>query len=303
MIYAFLILVILVLVVILFRMKQRTDRSVDQLIDYLTRVQDRREMPPLQEEAEGRMKILQSEIYKVSSALMEEYANEAAKNRYLEDMLENISHQIKTPLTSIVIMNDLLKRDALSEAERKKCLIRIDQETSRITWLTMTLLTIARLDAGSLVLKKEEVRLKDVIDDILSSLAIQADLKDVAMKEDISENIIITGDKEWTREAFLNIIKNCLEHTDSGSIIVKANQTNIASEVIISDTGKGIDPRDLPHIFERFYRGSNSGSGSIGIGLALSKLLVNMQNGVIDVSSEVGKGTAFTIRFYRDVTI
>lgn len=299
-----LIICIIFLIIYIVIQKKKYDRQIDFLIDYVTKVQDKNSVPKIEEQAEGRMRILQSEIYKLSTALHEQYSRETEKNRYFADMLSDISHQLKTPLTAITIMTDLLKSDSLTERERRQSIHRINSQTDRITWLVRTLLAVAQLDAGVLNLKKENVNAEELIDEIFETLAVLADVRGVELNKDINEKVVLICDRHWTYEALSNIIKNCLEHTDDGGMIsVKISRSNISTDIVISDTGEGISEDDLPYIFDRFYCGKNSDSNSIGIGLALSKQIILNQNGLINVTSEKGKGSNFTIRFYHHRTI
>lgn len=296
--------IIVFLTLYIFINKQKQNRQIDELINYLTKVQDRGTFPELTTEAEGKMLILKSEIYKLATTLKEQYSSEANKNKYMADMLSNISHQIKTPLTAITIMTDVLKGDNIDEYERRKCIVNITKQTDHITWLVQTLLALAELDAGVLVMKKEQVRLDKLIGEITDSLALLADVKDVELRTSVGSEIILECDNRWTKEALLNIIKNCLEHTgEGGRVSISASLSNLVTEIRIRDNGEGISEDDIPYIFRRFFHGDNRTADSNGIGLALSKQLIMVQNGMIDVTSKVGEGTEFIIRFYRTATI
>lgn len=280
--------------------RRRTERQLAQLLDYLMRVQDRNTVPEIQFQAEGQLKILQSELYKLATALQEQYAREAEKNQYLADMLSNISHQIKTPLTAITLLVDLLKNDALSAQERRQCLGRIVSQTDRITWLVRTLLTMAQLDTGALTLKPEPVEAKALVDQVYEPLAILADLQGVSLCQAIPPGLQLFCDPHWTQEALSNIVKNCLEHTaEGGQVTLRLSQSNLSTEIMVQDTGEGIAKEDLPHIFDRFYRGKQARPDSVGIGLALSKQIITHQNGTIQVQSQPGHGTQFLIKLYR----
>ena len=196
------------------RIKRRKD--LDELIDFLTKVQDRDTFPELGLEAEGRMLILRSEIYKLASTLQEQYTGEVKKNTYKADMLSNISHQIKTPLTAINLMTDALKNGNMDEAQRRRCVANIEAQTDHITWLVRTLLTIAEIDAGVLIMKKEQVKIRELVDDIVSGIAVEADIRDVSIDINVSSGDEITCDKRWMSEALSNIIKNSLQHTEAG---------------------------------------------------------------------------------------
>ena len=292
----------LVVYIIADKIKRRKD--LDELIDFLTKVQDRDTFPELGLEAEGRMLILRSEIYKLASTLQEQYTGEVKKNTYKADMLSNISHQIKTPLTAINLMTDALKNGNMDETQRRRCIANIEAQTDHITWLVRTLLTIAEIDAGVLVMKKEAVKLRGMVDEIVSSIAIEADIRDVSIDVDISPDIEITCDRRWTLEALSNIIKNSLQHTEAGGFIkVTSEDNNLSVNIRIEDNGCGISKKDLPNIFNRFYHGEKSDPNSNGIGLSLAKLIINSQNGVISCESEEGKGTIFEIKIYKSATV
>ena len=297
-------LIVAALVVYIVVDKIRRKKELDELIEFLTKVQDRDTFPELGLEAEGRMLILRSEIYKLASTLQEQYAGEVKKNTYMAEMLSNISHQIKTPLTAINLMTDALKNGNLDEAQRRRCIANITEQTDHITWLVRSLLTLAEIDAGVLVLKKESVPVKEIIDGIVSGIAIEADIKDVAIEVNVPAENTINCDKRWMSEAFSNIIKNSLQHTEAGGAIkISSEETNLSVNIRIEDNGCGISKKDLPNIFERFYHGEKSDPNSNGIGLSLAKQIINSQNGVISCESEEGKGTIFEIKIYKSATV
>ena len=297
-------LIVIALVVYIAADKNRRRKELDELIEFLTKVQDRDTFPDLGLEAEGRMLILRSEIYKLASTLQEQYAGEVKKNTYMADMLSNISHQIKTPLTAINLMTDALKSGNMDEVQRHRCIANIEDQTDHITWLVRTLLTLAEIDAGVLVLKKESVQVREIIDDIVSGIAIEADIKDVAVEVNVPDENTVNCDKRWMSEALSNIIKNSLQHTGAGGTIrISSEETNLSVNIRIEDNGCGISKKDLPHIFERFYHGEKSDPGSNGIGLSLSKQIINSQNGTVSCESEEGKGTIFEIKIYKSATV
>lgn len=292
----------LVIYIVLDKIKRK--KEIDELIEFLTKVQDRDTFPELGLEAEGRMLILRSEIYKLASTLQEQYSGEVKKNVYMADMLSNISHQIKTPLTAINLMTDALKNGSLDEARRRRCIANIESQADHITWLIRTLLALAEIDAGVLVLKKEDVSVKDIMGGIISSIAIEADIRDVEIKTAIPADNSISCDRRWMSEAFSNIIKNSLQHTEPGGhISISSEETNLSVNIRIEDNGCGISKKDLPHIFERFYHGGRSDPNSNGIGLSLAKQIINSQNGTVSCESEEGKGTVFEIKIYKSATV
>lgn len=278
---------------------RQREKRIEELIYYLMKVQDNLELPVLRNMEEGNLGILQSEIYKLVTQLQERYHGENKQKQYMVDMLSDISHQIKTPLTAITMMTELLKAPEVSAEQRLDYVAKIDQQTKRLTWLIRNLLTISQLEADMLELKKEEQNLKSMLDAIMETFEIIAEVKDINLTCSVPEEIIITCDRQWTTEAISNIVKNCIEHTpEGGSVSIQAIQHNIATEITITDTGEGIAKEHLPHIFKRFYKAPGASSSSVGIGLSMSKQIIMRQNGNITVESEVGKGSAFKIKLY-----
>ena len=290
------VLVQFLVTVSLYRLREK---RLKELIMYLMKVQDNLTLPDLTKCNEGQLGILQSEIYKLV-VLLSEQSNTATKEReYLAEMLSDISHQVKTPLTSITIMTDLLKNPDLSEEKRMEFISKIDQQTSRITWLIKNLLTLSQLEADMLKLKKEEVNVRELLQKACQPFEIMAEVKEIELTVTVNEEMYLICDRHWTVEAVSNIVKNCIEHTPSGgAVALYADQNNFATNIRITDNGEGISTEHLPHIFERFYKGGNSSNDSVGIGLAMSKQIVMRQNGTIHVTSEEGKGTTFLIKMY-----
>jgi signal transduction histidine kinase len=284
--------------------KRKVEKQINDLIAYLTLVQDKMDLPELKFFQEGQISILQSEIYKVVVLLREAYSQEALQKRYMADMLSDISHQIKTPISAITIMAELLEAPELIDEQRLDYADKIDKQAKRITWLIRNLLTQAQLQADVLELKKESVFVKDILQDIQDSLEIMAEIKGVQLICETDDNICIVCDKHWMTEALLNITKNSVEHTNEGGTVkVQVVQDIIASHIHVTDDGEGIDSEHLPHIFERFYKADNASVNSVGIGLAMAKQIILKQNGTITVTSEKGKGTDFYVKLFRTDTV
>ena len=279
---------------------RRRENETGELIAYLMKVQDKLELPEMSRMREGQFGILQSEIYKLVVILQEQYSGERKQKRYLADMMSDISHQIKTPMTAITIMSDLLKTPDLPEEKRLEYVDKIDQQINRITWLVRNLLTLSQLEADMLPLKSEKILAEDIIDCIKESFMMLAEVKDIELSTHVETDIWLNCDKQWTTEAFSNIVKNCIEHTpEGGKVSIDVTQNNFFTKVIISDDGEGIAKEHLPYIFKRFYKAPGSSNNSVGIGLSMSKQIIMRQNGNIEVNSEVGKGTSFCIKMYR----
>lgn len=249
---------------------------------------------------EGELSILKNNLYKVIVLLNSQNDELKKEKTFLSDSMADISHQLKTPLTSMMVMSDLLL-DETDENKRKEFLSIITTQLDKTKWLITNLLKISKLDAGTTQFKKEEVSINDVLTQSLKPFSVTLDIKQIKVINTV-ENFIFKGDSNWTCEAVENIIKNCIEHTDGGGTLTFYTQmTNIYNSLFIVDNGCGITKEDLPHIFERFYHGENSSSESVGIGLALAKTVLEKEKGDIIVSSKIGKGSKFEVRFYKAI--
>lgn len=301
-----------------FLLYRRREKKLKELTLALLKLQDGAELPPFESFSEGQLGVLQSEIYKMVARLDEETRKSRRQSHYLADMLSDISHQIKTPLAGITLMADLLKDPELPEEKRMEFVEKIDRQTEKITWLVRNLLTLAQLEADMLKLKKEEVSAEVLVDTALEPLKILAELKGVEVKTETPEGIRLTCDQEWTAEALSNVVKNCIEHLpavqnrenlveerpeSAGHVWITVSENNFAVTLKIRDDGPGIPPEELPHIFERFYKGKNASGNSVGIGLSMAKQIFLQQNGTIEAENGTEKGTLFRIRFYKGVSV
>lgn len=277
----------------LFR-NRRENKRIQELIDYLEKVNTGQE-GVLLTTGEDTVSKLQDEIYKTVTELYQtrEAALEARKR--LAQNLDNIAHQIKTPITSLSLSVQMM-----SEEPSPEHLKEIRRQLSRLTYLEESLLLLARVDAGTLFLEKKEV-------DVFTVLTLAADnLQELFKKAGVSVSIpesgemLILADMDWTMEAVMNLMKNCMEHTLPGGVVFCSYEENpLYVQIRIWDNGTGFDKEEIPYLFERFYRGKNAKAGSIGIGLALVKEIVERQNGTVTAENSVDGGACFTIRFYR----
>lgn len=248
--------------------------------------------------SEGELSILHSEIYKMTVRLREQQQKLLSDKEYLADSLADISHQIRTPLTSINLLVERLSASGLTDECRHQLTNELYELLGRIDWLITTLLKISKLDAGTVQFNKETVSLEMLINKSCAPLLIPIELR--------GQELIIRaegdfyGDSAWTSEAVGNMVKNCMEHTpDGGRIEINAVETALYSEIVIKDNGTGISPEDLPHIFERFYKGKDSDGKSFGIGLALSRMIIAGQKGTVKAENRKNAGAMFTLRFYK----
>ena len=246
---------------------------------------------------EGELAILESEIQKMTTRLREQQQQLLNDKKYLADSIADISHQIRTPLTSINLLLSFLSEREISEEKRQKTIHEIYELLSRIEWLITALLKISKLDAGTVKLKSEEFEMKCLLEKSVAPLLIPMELRGLELKLEAKGTFV--GDLDWTCEAITNVVKNCMEHTpEGGCITITTSENPIFKEIVIADTGTGIAAEDLPHIFERFYKGKNSSNKSFGIGLALARGIITNQNGTIKVENQKEGGAKFTIRFY-----
>ena len=254
----------------------------------------------IDDNTEGELSILKNNLYKVITLLQSQ--NEYLKNDklYLADSIADISHQLKTPLTSMMVMCELLENEEKPD-KRQEFVSVINNQLSKMKWLITNILKISKLDADATEFKRDEVSISKVLDDSLKPFALTAELKNIVIQNGAND-FVFNGDASWTVEAVSNIVKNCLEHTnDGGKITISSDSTNLYNKLTISDNGCGIAEEDLPHIFERFYHGKNSSKDSVGIGLALAKTVFEKENASVIVESEQGRGSVFEIRFYKSV--
>ena len=252
----------------------------------------------IEQYAEGELGILQSEIYKMTVRLREQQQHMCEEKIFLADSLADISHQIRTPLTSINLLVSLLSKPDIPDAQRQKLSHGLYGLLSRIDWLIDALLKISRLDAGTVTFQTQQSSLLELLQKSAAPVLVPMELRNQTLQ--ISGEGTFTGDLLWTCEAVTNILKNCMEHTpNGGTITINASENALYTEIVISDDGNGIDRQDLPHIFERFYKGKDSGDQSFGIGLALARTIIAAQNGTIKAENRLHKGARFRIRFFK----
>lgn len=290
----------IILIIIFTVVTKRRYKNLNDLNDYLSLVCKGIYDMNIDDNTEGELSILKNNLYKVITLLQSQ--NEYLKNDklYLADSIADISHQLKTPLTSMMVMCELLENEENPD-KRQEFVSVINNQLSKMKWLITNILKISKLDADATEFKRDEVSISKVLDDSLKPFVLTAELKNIVIQNGAND-FVFNGDESWTVEAVSNILKNCLEHTnDGGKIIIASDSTNLYNKLTISDNGCGIAEEDLPHIFERFYHGKNSSKDSVGIGLALAKTVFEKENASVTVESEQGRGSVFEIRFYKSV--
>lgn len=251
------------------------------------------------ESEEGELSILHSEITKMMLRIREQ--NDALKKEkeHLADSLADIAHQLRTPLTSVNLILSLLANNP-DENQRKAFVRETEELLVRMDWLLTSLLKLSRLDAGIVAFQSEQIDLNNLICAALRPLLIPMELHNIDLKIDVPKGVIIQGDSGWLSEAIQNILKNCMESTgENGKIEIGCTDTLLFTEIAIHDSGAGFAKKDLPCLFDRFYRGENSGTTGYGIGLALSKTIITRQGGTIVAKNHPQGGAIFSIRFSK----
>ncbi len=250
--------------------------------------------------SEDELSLLDNQIYRTAVKFREQAENSNKDKENLQKSLSDISHQLKTPLTSIIVMVDnILDDDDMPLEIRREFLNDIKHNTNTISFLVQSLLKLSKLNAEAVKFRYEQVEVKSIVDECIKNTAVMAEILGVRLETECN-NIILNCDRKWLCEAITNIIKNCIEHSHNGNIKITAEQNKLYTKISIKDNGSGIDKEDLPHIFERFYKGKNSSDDSVGIGLALAKSIIEKQSGYIGVSSELGAGSEFVIKFFNN---
>lgn len=292
----------LLMIFLSFSFTRRRYKEIAKLSQYLKRIAGGEYHLDIRDNEEGELSILKSELYKVTVTLNEQAQLLKKDKCFLADSISDISHQLKTPITSMFVMTDLISDDNLPQDKRSEFTQNINSQLERLQWLVTSLLKLSKIDAGKIEFRKEKINVSELISKSTEHLLIPMEIKEQTLQVSGDKDTEFIGDFNWSSEAIANIVKNCIEHTYiGGNIGIHFQETSIYTLIKIFDHGEGIHKDDLPHIFERFYKGKNSHSDSIGIGLAMSKSIFNKQRGIIDVTSDKENGTLFTIKIYKDV--
>ena len=291
--------VIAIIVALIYTNKR--DKSLRSINKYLDKVNNGNYELKIEDNGEDEISRLRNELYKTTILLRESAENSEKEKTNLSNSLADISHQLKTPLTSIRIMLDNIEENPnMDEKTRNEFIEEISRQIDWISSLVISLLKLAKFDAGAIVMQDTQINVKKLIDNVINNLAIMIDIKNIKIEEKIDEDVILRADYNWQLEALTNIIKNCIEHSKEDSKIkIEVENNSIFVKIKITDEGEGIAKEDLSHIFERFYKSKQASENSIGIGLSLAKTIIEKENGYIKVDSELGKGTTFEIKYLK----
>ncbi len=289
------------IILIFYLYDKNKSKKIKEITKMISKINNRQFDIDINDFNEGELSILKNEISKTTTMLRQVADNSVKDKLNLKDSLGDISHQLKTPLTSITIMIDnILDNPDMNEKTRKKFLINIKREILNINFLVMSLLKLSKFDANVVKFNKESVYLKDIIIESIKNVSMIKELKNITIKVSGDDNIKLLCDFKWQVESITNILKNSIEHTSEyGTVEVNYSENKLYTRILIKDNGKGINSDDLPHIFDRFYKGKNGSDDSFGIGLSLSKIIIEKEGGSITVKSTPNIGTIFTIKYLK----
>ena len=280
-------------------LSQRRD-LVMKLCDDIDRILRSDDIISFDEYKEGELSVLSAEIHKMTIRLREQNTALLTEKRFAKEALEDISHQLRTPLTSVMMILGLMRSSDLTDTERVEYLRDLYELLARMKWLIETMLSLSRIEADAVKFAKNTVSCRELIAQSIETVSVTAELKSVEIRTEINGEPEFIGDLHYTSEAIVNLLKNAIEHTpQGGTVTVTANGSNISSNITITDTGEGIPEVELPHIFERFYRSSEYTKNGFGIGLAFAKKVISAQDGSLKAANHKPHGAMFDIHFYK----
>lgn len=279
----------------------KRQREISRLQAYLEQLGQGKYRLELENNADDELSDLRNEIYKLTIFLREQAALAGKQREALADSVANISHQLKTPLTSITVLVDNLAEDEEMDADtRHHFLSEIIRQLSGMSWLIAAMLKLSRIEAGVVELKREQMPAGRLVEECMQRLESAAEWRGVRLQAGLQEDACLEVDENWTLEALCNIMKNAIEHSPEGGVVtISTAENEIYTEICVSDEGVGITKEEREKLFRRFYRGSTAPEDGVGIGLALAKAIVEEQNGHIVVESEEGQGTRFLLKFMK----
>ena len=280
---------------------QRRQRRIEELQHYMEKLSRGNYRLELEENADDELSGLRNEVYRLTVRLREFAALEQRRRQALADSVANISHQLKTPMTSMTILLDnLTENEEMDQITRHRFLSEVRRQLTGMSWLIATLLKLSRLEAGVVELQREYVEAGQLVEACAARLQTAAEWKEVCLEVQLQPGVSLKVDENWTVEALCNIVKNAIEHSPAGSSVqIAVSENEVYTEIRVEDSGTGISGEEREKLFQRFYRGSNAAEDSIGIGLALAKEVVEQQHGHIQVESREGEGTVFSLKFMK----
>lgn len=295
------IIILLISVFVILYFFQRRNKKIEQLIQYMEQIMQKNYELKIENNTEDELTHLRNEIYKITILLKEQADTEQRERKQLSKSISDISHQLKTPLTSISIMLDnMIENPSMEEKTKEQFIHEIRRQIEWISWLVISLLKLSRLDANVEIFQQEEIKIEQLIQNTIQNLAIPIEIKNQEIIIQGDKKAKIIGDYKWQLEAITNVVKNAIEHNpENKKIWITLEENSLFTKIVIKDQGPGIAKEDIKHIFERFYKGRNSSENSIGIGLALAKSIIEKQNGYISCYSKLKEGTIFEIKYMK----
>lgn len=295
------IIILLISIFVILYFFQRRNKKIEQLIQYMEQIMQKNYELKIENNTEDELTHLRNELYKITVLLKEQADTEQKERKQLSKSISDISHQLKTPLTSISIMLDnMIENPSMEEKTKEQFIHEIRRQIEWINWLVISLLKLSRLDANVEIFQQEEIKIEELIQNTIQNLAIPIEIKNQEIIVQGDKNAKIIGDYKWQLEAITNVVKNAIEHTpENKKIWITLEENSLFTKIVIKDEGPGIAKEDIKHIFERFYKGKNSSENSIGIGLALAKSIIEKQNGYISCYSKLKEGTVFEIKYMK----
>lgn len=280
--------------------KKEKDKEIKELISYLKKINEGIYNLDILDNEEGDLSILKNEIYKTTVSLKTSLEKEKGDQLKLKDNLANIAHQLKTPLTSITLMIDMILEEDLTKEKQMEFLKDMRREIENTNFLIMTMLKLSRFDAGVVEFQRRDVLVYDLVFNSLKKLDLLRELKGINVHVNGSQRLKLKVDSRWEEEALTNIIKNAYEHSkESGNVDINFEDKGTYVNLEIINEGSKIDDKDINHIFERFYKGDEK-RNNFGIGLSLAKEIIEHDGGIIKVKSNQEK-TKFIINYYKEI--
>ena len=283
--------------IFLYAMK-RQRKQIEELEQYCEEVLQETATLDLRDNEEGRFSLLKNKVYDITVLLREKNQLLEKNKKETERLIADISHQLKTPITSLRMTNEILYMDMSSE-KRMRFLDNMQADLLKIEWFVKTILNLAKLDSKTLTLKREETMAAELSEKMIDSFKIFCEVSGCRIASSGEEDITLWCDKKWLLEALHNILKNALEH-GAAHIALLWSENNLYTKLEITDDGEGIEKEELPHIFERFYKMKGSGEDSMGLGMAFTKSMIAYQNGEVKVKSKKDEGTTFIVKIYKN---
>ena len=290
-----------ILIYLFIRYELGNDREINKIIRCIEKINNKNYELDIDELSEDKFSILKQEIYKTTVMLRETADNSLKDKINLKNSLEDISHQLKTPLTSInILLDNMIDHPDMDDDVKMDFIMQIKRDITNMSFLVSSILKLAKFDANTISFVREEVNAQKLISETIKNVSNLCDLKEISVEVNNKCKNKIMCDFNWQVEALTNILKNAVEYSYiGGKVLIECEDNDIYTEIKIIDFGKGMDREDVKNIFKRFYKGKAASKDSIGIGLALSKTIIEEDNGKVIVESKKERGTTFLVRYFK----